>query len=60
MEFVRGIRGVIEEGTLFAVNDPYGTMSGIFPNGIGSTDKNFIAWDYTKTIFFRYLAKGVG
>ena len=59
-ELVRGITAVINEGTLLVINDPYGTMSGIFPNGIGSTDKNFIAWDFAKTFFFRYLAKGVG
>ena len=59
-EFLRGLVSVIREGDLLLINDAYGTMSGIFPNGIGSTDKNFIAWDYTKTFFFRYLAKGVG
>ena len=59
-ELVRGVVAVCREGTLLAVNDSYGTMAQIFPNGIGSTDKNFIAWDYTKTFFFRYLAKGVG
>lgn len=57
-EIVRGIVAVIRAGDVALVNDGVGTFARIFPRGVGTTDKNFIAVDYGERFFFRYLAGG--
>lgn len=59
-EVARGVSAVCREGKLALVNDSYYTLSKIFPNGIGSTEKNFIGYDYANTFFFKYLAGRCG
>ncbi len=56
-EIWRGISAVIREGRLDVVNDWAYSMERIFTGELEGTDRNFIANDYTKTFFFRYLAK---
>ena len=57
-EIVRGVVSIARAGDLTLVNDTVGTLAKIFPRGVGTTDKNFIAVDYGERFFFRYLAGG--
>ncbi len=59
-ELGRGIVAVCRAGELALVNDSIGSFAQIFSGGIGSTDKNFIAYGYADTFFFKFFAKGVG
>lgn len=59
-ELGRGIVAVCREGRLALINDSIGSFDRIFAGGIGSTDKNFIAYHYRDTFFFDFLARGAG
>lgn len=56
-ELLRGIDTIRAEEQLAVVNDWTYSMNRFFTGSLEGTDRNFIANDYTKTFFFKYLAK---
>lgn len=56
-EFKRGFDEVIENKSIVLVNDTTYTFDQIFVGEFLNLDRNFIAENYEKSFFFRYLAK---
>ena len=56
-EFERGVRTVVEEKKIDVVNDEVYTLDQIFTGSETNLDRNFIAKNYSETLFFKYLAK---
>lgn len=56
-EIIRGIDTIRAEGHIAVLNDWAYSMNRFFVGELEGTDRNFIASDYSRTFFFRYLAK---
>lgn len=56
-EIIRGIDTIRAEGHIAVLNDWAYSMNKFFVGELEGTDRNFIASDYSRTFFFRYLAK---
>lgn len=56
-EFERGVVQVVTHRKLALVDDWAHTFDQVFTGEMKNLDRNFIAPDYEKTLFYRYLAK---